>query len=90
MKNITIRLHQASEPMFLKNVSNTYTKGPLFCIRQEDGSTLKFPLRNIFTIKEEGSYSSQAPTKAKCKHCRLPLEITSVTCSKCTIKGSIT
>ena len=50
---IQIRLQEESEGILYENVSTAYTKGPLYCIRLEDGSTEKFPLVNIFSIKEE-------------------------------------
>jgi len=56
---VTLRLQQASEPMFFNDVLNAYTKENLFCMRLADGETLKFPLISIFSIREGGSYSSQ-------------------------------
>lgn len=38
---------------------NTYTKGPLFCLRLTVHKTLKFPLESIFSITEEDGYTSQ-------------------------------
>lgn len=60
MATVVIRFHQASEPMTFENVSNTYTKGDLFCLRMGH-ETLKFPLMSIFSIRDKGGYSSQAP-----------------------------
>jgi len=50
---VFIRLQQASNPLVFNNISNAYTKGGLYCLRLEDGSTLKLPLISIFSIREE-------------------------------------
>lgn len=55
---VTLRFHQASEPMVF-TVANAYTKGPLYCLRNEDNSTTKFPLVGIFSIHEDGGFSTQ-------------------------------
>lgn len=59
---VTIRLHEASEPLVFEDVRNTYTKGPLFCMRLADKATLKWPLVGIFNIREEKGFTSQKKT----------------------------
>lgn len=49
---VIIRLQTASEPLYYHKVENTYTKGPLYCLRLDNGHTLKIPLVSIFTIEE--------------------------------------
>ena len=44
-----------SSPIVIREVKNTYQKGDLFCVMQEDGSVFKFPLQHIFRIKESAS-----------------------------------
>lgn len=48
---VEIRLQESSQTLFYE-AENTHTKGPMYCIRLKDNSTLKFPLVNIFSIKE--------------------------------------
>ncbi len=62
---VTLRLHEASEPMVFENIKNCYTKGKLFCMRLADGDTLKFPLVSIFSIREHGAYTSQKSADAR-------------------------
>lgn len=57
---ITIRLQQLSDPMIFEDIYNAYTKGPLYCLRLKDNSTLKFPLVSIFSIKEETKYTTNS------------------------------
>lgn len=58
MTKVTLRLLETSEPIVLE-AKNTYTKGPLFCLRTKENKTLKFPLCNIFSVEEEGGFSTQ-------------------------------
>ena len=58
MVKVTLRLIQTSEPIIME-ARNVYTKGPLYCVRLADNSTVKFPLCNIFSTKEEAGYSTQ-------------------------------
>ena len=65
---VTLRLHQASEPMVFENIKNCYTKGGLFCMRLAGGDTLKFPLMGVFSIKEHGGYTSQLEESGRRRH----------------------
>jgi hypothetical protein len=58
MTKVRVRLQEASEPLMFEAL-NTYTKGPLFCLRLTVHKTLKFPLESIFSITEEDGYTSQ-------------------------------
>lgn len=56
MKQIEVHLNEQSSPIIYTNVSNTYTKGYLYCVMYEiDGKRKvdKFPLMNIFRIRED-------------------------------------
>jgi hypothetical protein len=56
MKQIEVHLNEQSSPIVYTNVSNTYTKGYLYCVMYEiDGKRKvdKFPLMNIFRIRED-------------------------------------
>ena len=53
-----VRVHMLSQSQpveFIKdNVTNTYTKDGLFCVYiQEENKVYKYPLCNIFVIKED-------------------------------------
>ena len=52
MKDVQVHLYSQSEPVVIKNVVNTYTKGPLFCVFKEGGVVDKFPIEHIFRIRE--------------------------------------
>jgi hypothetical protein len=52
MKHISIHLYSQSEPIGIDDVVNTYQKGDLFCVLQEDQTVYKFPLQHIFRITE--------------------------------------
>lgn len=53
---VKVHMLSQSQPVeFIKdNVTNTYTKDGLFCIYiQEENKVYKYPLCNIFVIKED-------------------------------------
>ncbi len=62
---VTIRLHEASEPMVFEGVRNTYTKGPMYCLRLGGRVTLKWPLIGILNTREEKGFTSQEKLKKK-------------------------
>jgi len=43
--------------------ANTYTKGKLFCVLDEDGTVYKYPLRNIWRVSEGYGDSGRKKTK---------------------------
>lgn len=49
---VEIRMQLASQPIVLNEVHSTYQKGDLFCVRFENGTVFKYPIANIFDIKE--------------------------------------
>lgn len=49
--NVEIHLLEQSQPIVMVEVENTYAKGGLFCVLK-GGYVTKFPLCNIFRIKE--------------------------------------
>lgn len=52
--NVSIELKETSQPVDIADVTNTYTKGPLYCIYGA-GIVVKFPLANIWRITEDYS-----------------------------------
>jgi hypothetical protein len=48
---VVIELKETSQALTYENVSNTYTKGDLYCV-YVDGLVYKFPLGNIWRITE--------------------------------------
>jgi hypothetical protein len=50
--NIEIHLLSQSKPIVYTNIKNAYTKDGLYCLYDEKGMVYKFPLVNIFRIKE--------------------------------------
>lgn len=48
---IEVHLLDQSQPMTIDNVENSYTKGGMYCILKQ-GAVTKFPLCNIFRVKE--------------------------------------
>lgn len=49
---VEVHLYQQAQPVIIEQVKNTYTKGPLYCVMQEDGTVYKFPVEHVFRIKE--------------------------------------
>jgi hypothetical protein len=49
---IEVHLLSQSQPIKYANVVNAYTKDGLYCIYLSDGIVHKYPLVNIFRIKE--------------------------------------
>lgn len=57
MKTIEVHLNEQSSPIvYDSNVINSYTKGGVFCVFFKKGDARmvdKYPLTNIFRIREE-------------------------------------
>lgn len=51
---VSIELKETSQPIERSGVTSTYTKGPFYCV-YVDGSVEKYPVSNIWRVKE--SYS---------------------------------
>jgi len=51
-----VELKETSQPLEYA-AQNTYTKGGLYCVYKTDGMVVKFPLANIWRIKED--YASE-------------------------------
>lgn len=49
---VLVHLYSQSSPVVIKNVSNTYQKGDLYCVLIKEGTVYKFPLQHIFRITE--------------------------------------
>lgn len=52
---ILVHLLSQSQPIRIENVKNAYTKDGLFCVYYDD-IVDKFPLVNIFRVRESYSY----------------------------------
>lgn len=53
LKKVTVHLYSQSKPLEYTDVDNAYTKGPLYCVRQNATVVHKFPLEHVFRITEE-------------------------------------
>jgi hypothetical protein len=49
---VSIRFHSASQPVNLENVVTTYQKESFFCVRLKNEITYKYPICNIYDVKE--------------------------------------
>jgi hypothetical protein len=50
---VQIYLQETSQRIEFENATNTYTKGPLFCVfLKEEGKVYKYPISTIFNITE--------------------------------------
>jgi hypothetical protein len=50
---VEVYLQETSQRIVFEKASNTYTKGPLFCVYiKEENVVYKYPISNIFNIKE--------------------------------------
>ncbi len=49
---VEIHLKLQSQPMVCENVRNAYQKGNLYCVMYEDKTVDKFPIEDIFRIRE--------------------------------------
>ena len=49
---VEVRMLLQSTPVVLTGVKDTYQRGRLFCVMCDDGSIYKFPIRNIYRVKE--------------------------------------
>lgn len=49
---IEIHLLSQSNSMTYNNVKNAYTKDGMYCILKEDGIVDKYPMVNIFRVRE--------------------------------------
>jgi hypothetical protein len=50
--NIEIHLQEQSKPIKMEGVQNAYTKGGMYCVLK-GGIVSKFPMCNIFRVKED-------------------------------------
>lgn len=55
---ILVHLLSQSQPIKIENVKNAYTKDGLFCVYYDDVVD-KFPLVNIFRIREQYVYKTE-------------------------------
>jgi len=53
-KNMKIEIHllSQSKAIVYENVKNAYTKDGMYCIYKEDGFVDKYPMVNIFRVRE--------------------------------------
>lgn len=51
---VQIYLKETSQRIEFENATNTYTKGPLYCVYlREENKVYKYPIDNIFNVTEE-------------------------------------
>lgn len=48
----SIHLLSQSQPIVYTNVKNCYTKDGMYCVYQNDGKVIKYPMVNIFRVEE--------------------------------------
>lgn len=51
--NIEIHLQAQSCPILFEDVKNTYTKDQMYCVYIKEGYVFKYPLCNIYRVKED-------------------------------------
>ena len=51
MKKVEVWLYETSEPL-VHDAKSTYTKGPFYCVYDEDGVVTKYPVVKIFRAVE--------------------------------------
>lgn len=50
---VEIYLQETSQRITFENATNTYTKGPMFCVYLKDENVVyKYPVASIFNVKE--------------------------------------
>lgn len=49
---VFVWLNETSVPM-KHEAKSTYTKGPMFCVMLPNGDVVKYPVQNIFRVREE-------------------------------------
>jgi hypothetical protein len=58
-----VQLHGPNTPIIHDNVSSTYVKGAngvgFYCVRQPDGSTVKYPMNGIYRVVERDNPAEQ-------------------------------
>lgn len=51
---VKVFLKETSQQLIYMDVTNTYVKGPFFCIYlKEENRVCKFPIRDIFEVVED-------------------------------------
>jgi len=52
---VKLRLKGVKYPICY-NAAGSYAKGPFYCVRMQDGTVVKTPIRNIFQVIEDYGY----------------------------------
>lgn len=52
MQKVEVHLKHQSKAVVCENVRNTYQKGDLFCVMYVTGMVDKFPIADVFRIRE--------------------------------------
>lgn len=64
MKFVTVHLKTQSQPIEYQNVLNAYQKGSFYCIYLPGGVVDKYPIRDIFRVKEDyGPHKNNLPDR---------------------------
>ena len=56
MIKVIVHLKTQSQPITHENVINTYQKGDMFCVYVEGEIVYKYPVADLFRVKEEYGY----------------------------------
>ena len=59
---VEVHQYSQSKPARHERVRNAYTKDGLYCIMLDDGNVYKYPVSNIFRIRET---ESESPVKRR-------------------------
>ena len=50
---VTVHIILQAHPILHKRVLNTYQKGDMFCVLTDDDEVFKYPIRNIYRVRED-------------------------------------
>lgn len=59
MQKIEVHLKHQSQPVVCENVRNAYQKGDLYCVMYVNGMVDKFPVADIFRVREHPAGASK-------------------------------
>jgi hypothetical protein len=49
---VEIYLKETSQRITFEDAKNAYTKGPFYCVYTQDNFVYKYPVANLFNVKE--------------------------------------
>lgn len=63
MLKVELWLKRTSQPLVYEDVMNTYQKGKFYCVLGYDNIVIKYPIANIWRVKETYGYGSSDQSK---------------------------